>query len=168
MNVTLLLAFHYYFGLFITYVFISLIENLRNKFKRVSKMVSKMKKLFVMILIFIMLTGCNSNESTGEKGEFIGNPTAENVLEGNPEANIFMYSDIIYSAGVSWVDEMNLTKDKQITEIAQQKSNGEYFENGTANKLTVGTKIFSVKERSDILIAETKEGDIKYFKLVEG
>jgi hypothetical protein len=54
-------------------------------------------------------------------------------LKRDPEANIFMYSDTIFNAGVPWVDELELTKDKYITEIIQQSDVGGNFVNGTAN-----------------------------------
>ncbi|KRF05536.1 hypothetical protein ASG89_20630 [Paenibacillus sp. Soil766] len=83
------------------------------------------------------------------------------------KANIFMHKDTIYIAGVPWVDELKLTKDMQVTEI-RHRSNDKDLKNGTANKLEVGTKIFRVKERNDILIAETEKGDIRFNQLVEG
>jgi hypothetical protein len=89
-------------------------------------------------------------------------------LKRDPEANIFMYSDTIFNAGVPWVDELSLTKDKYITEIIQQSENGGKFVNGTGNKLIIGTKIFNVKERGDVMIAETEAGDIRFYNLVEG
>jgi hypothetical protein len=79
-----------------------------------------------------------------------------------------MYKDTIYNAGVPWVDELKLTKDIQVTEISHQSNDDKDFKNGTANKLEGGTKIFRVKERNDILIAETEKGDIRFYKLVEG
>jgi hypothetical protein len=88
-------------------------------------------------------------------------------LKRVPEANIFMYSDTIFNAGVPWVDELELTKDKYITEIIQQSDVGGNFVNGTANKLKVGTKIFNVKERGDVMIAESEDGDIRIYELVE-
>lgn len=98
----------------------------------------------------------------------IGNPNADKVLKMDPNANILMYQNIVYNAGVQWVNDLKLTKDKLVTEITQQSEDGKDFENGTANKLTLGTKIYSVKDRNDILIAETKDGDIRFYNLVEG
>ncbi|WP_143111606.1 hypothetical protein [Paenibacillus sp. BC26] len=79
-----------------------------------------------------------------------------------------MYKDTIYNAGVPWVDELKLTKGIQVTEISHQSNDDNDFKNGTANKLEVGTKIFRVKERNDILMAETEKGDIRFYQLVEG
>lgn len=126
-----------------------------------------MKKLLI-IFMFLLLIGCESNALLPNTVQVKGNPTAETVLKENPTANIFMYSDLIYTAGVEWVDELELTKDQLITEIAEQKSAGHLFKNGTANKLPLGTKIYSVGERRDVLIAETEEGDLRFYMLVEG
>ncbi len=104
-----------------------------------------MHRLYCVVILILFLSGCRTHGT--------GNPSAEEVLKDNPSANIFMYKDTIYNSGVSWVDELTLTKDTQVTEIIEQKSKGKDFKNGTANKLTKGTKIYSVKERQDILIA---------------
>jgi hypothetical protein len=126
-----------------------------------------MKIIFILLMI-IFLTGCESKPDNQQFTITIGNPTAEKVLTTNPEANIFMYSDTIFNAGVPWVDELELTKDKYITEIIQQSDDGGNFMNGTGNKLKIGTKIFNVKERGDVMIAETEDGDIRFYNLVEG
>lgn len=129
--------------------------------------------IYVVICSFALLIGCGK-EPTKQISEqqsetkTIGNPTAQEVLRMDLKANIFMYKDTIYNAGVPWVDELKLTKDIQVTEIRHRSNNDKDFKNGTANKLEVGTKIFRVKERNDILIAETEKGDIRFYQLVEG
>jgi hypothetical protein len=129
--------------------------------------------IYVVICSFALLIGCSKgptrqiSEQQSETNT-IGNPTAQEVLRMDSNANIFMYKDTIYNAGVPWVDELKLTKDIQVTEISHQSNDDKDFKNGTANKLEGGTKIFRVKERNDILIAETEKGDIRFYKLVEG
>lgn len=120
--------------------------------------------VFILLLMCFITTGC----TISKHAEKIGNPTAQEILKSNPNANIFMYRETIYNAGVPWVDELELTKDIQETEITHRSDKGKSFKNGTANILEVGTKIFRVKERNDILIAETKSGDIRFYQLVEG
>ncbi|MNY71591.1 hypothetical protein D3C86_2099660 [compost metagenome] len=61
-----------------------------------------------------------------------------------------------------------LTKDKEITEVIEQRKDGKEFKNRTANKLEAGTKIFSAKERNDIIIAETADGEVRFYNLIEG
>ncbi|NOU91972.1 hypothetical protein GC093_01810 [Paenibacillus sp. LMG 31456] len=126
--------------------------------------------VFLLLFMCFMTTGCTKDEIliTSEQTKTIGNPTAEEVLTMDPNANVFLYKDTIYIAGIPWVNELKLTKDIQVTEITHQSNNGKAFINGTANKLAIGTKIFRVKERNDILIAETDRGDIRFYQLVEG
>lgn len=117
---------------------------------------------FYIVFFLLIISACTSTKT-------IGNPTAQDVLRMDPKANVIMYKDTIYSAGIPWVDELKLSKDIQvIIEITHQSSNGKAFKNGTANKLAVGTKIYRAKERNDILIAETEKGDIRFYQLVEG
>lgn len=136
-----------------------------------------MRKLIIFFVFLIILAGCNSSKEVNNRENsamgnnevlMIGNPNADKVLKMDPNANILMYQNIVYNAGVQWVNDLKITKDKLVTEITQQSEDGKDFENGTANKLTVGTKIYSVKERNDILIAATKHGDIRFYNLVEG
>ncbi|MNI05035.1 hypothetical protein D3C73_579790 [compost metagenome] len=126
--------------------------------------------VFFLLFMCFITTGCTKDEIliTSEQTKTIGNPTAEDVLTMYPNANVFLYKDTIYNAGIPWVNELKLTKDIQITEITHQSKNGKAFNNGTANELAIGTKIFRVKERNDILIAETDKGDIRFYQLVEG
>lgn len=124
-----------------------------------------MPKMMIAVAMFVwVLSGCGLNSGSNTTG----NPTANDVLNANPAANIFMYQDIIYSAGIDWVDELTLTKDKEITEVIEQLKDGKEFKNGTANKLKAGTKIFSTKERNDIIIAETEDGEVRFYSLIEG
>ncbi|RJE90257.1 hypothetical protein D3P07_08605 [Paenibacillus sp. 1011MAR3C5] len=133
-----------------------------------------MKTWILMICSALVLAGCSANPGKLDKqknsSQFnIGNPTPQEVLEGKPDANIMMHQDIVLIEGVDWVNEEELTKDELLLEISMQTDDAAKFENGAANQLPVGTKVvYRVKERGDILIAETDKGDVRYYKLVEG
>lgn len=126
----------------------------------------KRKIGLVFTALLLIFSGCSlSNEVTIHGTE---NPDAEEILTSNPHADIFQYNDTVYKTHIDWVDELSVTKDEQVGEITVQNESDTNFENGMANKLQVGTKIFSVKERDDILIVETDGELLKYLAIVEG
>lgn len=127
----------------------------------------------IFTVVFFILAGCSQGSSSGNsQAESVtvtpGNPDANEILGLNPEADIFQWEDIIYSTNVEWVEKLELTKDEQIGEITKNSTNPEDFINGTANKLPVGTKIFSVKEAGGYLLVEYNQQLKKYLMLVEG
>nr|WP_285853323.1 hypothetical protein [Sporosarcina luteola] len=124
------------------------------------------------MVFFVILTayGCSNSSGTGELEEVYstGNPDAKEILTLDPEADIFQFKGVIYKAGIDWVEELTLTKGKQVGEIKTRNDINTDYEDEMSNKLPVGAKIFFTKERGDILIAES-EGDIKrYLAIVEG
>ncbi|REK77038.1 hypothetical protein [Paenibacillus paeoniae] len=130
-----------------------------------------MKGWLLVICMVMVLAGCGTGTFEKKNGTIpnsIGNPTVQEVLKGNPEANMIMYNDVVLVSGIDWVDEVELTKGEFLLEITLKTDDAEQFENGAANQLPIGTKIYGAKERGDIVIAETDAGDIRYFKLVEG
>ncbi|EFI66387.1 hypothetical protein BFZC1_21982 [Lysinibacillus fusiformis ZC1] len=127
----------------------------------------KIKKLFygLIALALFMITGCNIQGGTTIVS--IDSIDAEEVLTLDSDADIFQYDGVIYKTNIDWVEELSLTKDVQIGEIKKNDANTD-FRDEMSNKLPVGTKIFSTKERGDILIVES-EGEIKkYLAIVEG
>ncbi|MDQ0230138.1 hypothetical protein [Metabacillus malikii] len=125
-------------------------------------------KCFLCSTAFILfvVTGCTNQTET--KTVTIDNINAEEVLTLNPDANIFQYNGTIYQTNIDWVDELPLTKDNQISEIKTKNEDNTDFIDGTANILPVGSKIFTAKERKDILLVETKGETLKYLAIVEG
>ena len=63
---------------------------------------------------------------------------------------------------------MSLTKDSQVGEIKTKNETNTDFENEMSDKLPVGAKIYSAKERGDILIVEFDEHVLRYLAIVEG
>src|SRR5699024_3957994 len=95
------------------------------------------------------------------------NPDAEETLTVDPNANIFQFDGIIYKTDVDWVDDLSLTKGEKVGEIKTKNEKDAKFEDGMSNMLSVGTEIFSVKERGDILIVESDGKTLKYYAMVE-
>lgn len=126
------------------------------------------QKLFysLVTLILFMIVGCSNGEENTEVS--IDSINAKEVLTLDPDADIFQYDGVIYKTNIEWVEELPLTKDVQIGEIKTKNDKNADFNDEMANKLPVGSKIFSVKERKDILIVESEGAVLKYFAIVEG
>nr|WP_269135819.1 hypothetical protein [Sporosarcina cyprini] len=119
-----------------------------------------------------MLTtvGCSNSESLSKtEVHKTGNPNAKEILTLDQEADIFQFEGIIYKTGIDWVEELTLTKDAQVGEILSRNDTGTNFADGMSNKLPVGTKIYSTKEKEVPILLVEFEGEIlKYYALVEG
>lgn len=126
------------------------------------------QKLFFLLisLALITITGCSIGGETTQVS--INSIDAKEVLTLDPEADIFQYDGVIYKTNIDWVEDLSLTKDVQIGEIKAQNDVYTEFNDEMANKLPVGAKIFSAKERTDILIIESEGADFKYLAIVEG
>ncbi len=132
-----------------------------------------MKRVFLFTITFlvgVLLAACGNGNTDYSIGvDSTENPDAEGVLNLDPEADIFQFNDVIYTTGIDWVEEKDLTKNKQIGEIKEKNEDDTNFSNGTANKLPVGTKIYTTKEESDMFLIVESEGETKkYYALVEG
>ena len=92
------------------------------------------------------------------------NPTVEEILSQDPDADILYLDEIVYATNIDWVDELALTKGEEIGEVEKNTTSSKEFINKTANVLPVGTKIYRAKERNGMLIADDKY----YYALVEG
>ena len=120
----------------------------------------------LLVLILLMITGCTNGEGTTIVT--IDSIDAEEVLTLDPDADIFQYDGVIYKTNINWVEELILTKDVQIGEIKTKNDTHTNFMDEMANKLPVGAKIFSTKERGDILLVESEGEIVKYLAIVEG
>ncbi|MGB3260755.1 hypothetical protein [Paenisporosarcina sp.] len=125
--------------------------------------------LVILTVVIFVIAGCSQGNSEPESVTVTSeNPDANEILNLNPDADIFQWEDVIYSTNIEWVEKLELTKDEQIGKITKNSTNPDDFINGTANTLPVGTKIFSVKETGGYLIVEYNQQLKKYMKLVEG
>lgn len=129
-------------------------------------------RLLFSLLIFFLLTtaGCsNSSDRAKIKVHTTENPNAEEILTLDPEADIFQFDGVIYQTGIEWLDKLTLTKDEQVGEIKTKNDSDTNFEDGMSNKLPVGAKIFSVKEKIGPVLLVESEGELfKYYGLIEG
>ena len=128
-------------------------------------MVQRLSYVLIALTLF-MITGCsNGGETTKLSSDSIN---AGEVLRLDPAADIFQYDGVIYKTNIDWVEELSLTKDVQIGEIKTKNDTNIDFKDEMANKLPVGAKIFSAKERGDIVIVEVEGEILKYLAIVEG
>jgi len=126
----------------------------------------KLNGVFLVLVISASIMGCsNGGETTYVTNDSID---AEEVLTLDSYANIFQYDGVIYKTNIDWLEELTLTKDVQIGKIKTINVTNADFKDEMSNKLPVGTKIFSAKERGDILIVEFEGKSLKYLAIVEG
>lgn len=135
----------------------------------------KKSRLLLGLIIFVLLIagGCSNSLNKGKvEVHKTENPNAEDVLKLDPEADIFQFNGVIYQTGIDWVEELTLTKDEQVGEIKTKNETDTNFEDEMSNKLPVGAKIYSVKEKEEIggpiLLVELEGKLYKYYGLVEG
>jgi hypothetical protein len=123
------------------------------------------------VIFAFIVSGCNNQVNENSIVEEIGNPTAEDILAENPDADIFMVNDVIYKNAekIEWINEQELTLDNEVAEITKQTTDSEKFENGTATKLPVGTKIYElVAQTGDVYGVVIDGEEIYYLGLREG
>ncbi|KKI91185.1 hypothetical protein WQ54_16230 [Bacillus sp. SA1-12] len=126
-----------------------------------------LRLFYVLIaLALFTITGCSNVGETTKVS--IDNIDAEEVLTLDPDADIFQFDGVIYRTNIDWVEKLSLTMDVQIGEIKTRNDTNTDFNNETSNKLPVGTKIFSAKERGDILLVELNGETLKYLAILEG
>lgn len=142
-----------------------LIENNRLYIKGGNTLVQKLFYVLITFVLF-MITGCSNGGETTKVT--IDSIDAEEVITLDPDADIFQYDGVIYKTNIDWVEELSLTKDVKIGEIKTKNDTNTDFKDEMANKLPVGAKIFSAKERGDILIVELEGEVLKYLAIVEG
>ena len=137
---------------------------------RRTKLINFNKKFFSILFIMLsLITGCGVADD--------GKITAKDVLKQDADADILMYKGRIYSnmTEVEWFEQKKekYIKYNLIDEIDKQSTNSIGFNDITATKLPVGTKVHSSREidndkESGILIVEFEGGNLYYMQLLEG
>ncbi|RIW28951.1 hypothetical protein D3H55_20515 [Bacillus salacetis] len=114
-------------------------------------------KILSLVLTAGILVGCNHN----------GSPAPSDYLKSEG-ADIFMLDGYVYSnvQRLEWVKETEYSLGEQIGEITKQTTNSFGFDDGDANILPVGTKIYETDSPITIAVVDGKE--IAYMKQVEG
>ncbi|MFC4404789.1 hypothetical protein [Gracilibacillus xinjiangensis] len=107
----------------------------------------------------------------------VNNPSAKEILEGNPDADIIQMGGLVYSnaAEEEWLVEMEYQLGEQINEIRKQTKQTWFYRNMFATRLPNGTPIYVPKgieynenEPPNIILAKIDEKIMVYKLLVEG
>lgn len=130
-----------------------------------------MKYKLLIIFLFgmsFLIVGCGINNKTTVSISVT--PSAEDVIKGNKDADIFNLNDIVYETNIEWVDKLSVTKNKELGEIESNYifNSNDSFKNKMSTKLPIGSKIFSTNVRKDLLIVEYNGIKKRYYALTEG
>lgn len=130
-----------------------------------------MKCLYICLLVFGLVlgfVGC-MKEVEEVKVNTSDNDDPENIYRKRPDIDMFVYNGIAYvnAEDVDWVMKLELTPDVLLCQIEAQYVDGK-FKNYDSTKLEVGTEVYLVEERSDILVVKIGEIYYRYLAWVEG
>lgn len=121
----------------------------------------KNKVLFIFFTLLFLLSGCSTISSS--------NLSPETLLKDEPDADFFIMNSIIYvnAIDVEWVKEIPLKEGKFLGKINNTgvKSN---FKDWDATKLDIGTEIYELATRNNIVIIKIDNNYMPYLKYVEG
>ncbi|MFB6366340.1 hypothetical protein ACFCP7_20175 [Paenibacillus elgii] len=133
-----------------------------------------MKIIISFLITLLMLTGCNQSKVINSENsitESIHNPTAQEIIAQNPNADIFQYKGVIYdnASNIEWVQQEKLTVGEKVGMITKQYKDGLNFEDEMATKLPVEVEIFEpIKKNGPVLIVKLNGKEIRYLGLIEG
>lgn len=125
------------------------------------------------------MTSCNleTNEqriseiTANERIIINGNPTPEEILANDKDADIFLIGDDVYknAEDIEWVRELDLTLGEKSGEIREITNISSEFESYTATKLPIGTVIYTpVESKGPIKIVFIDNKEIRYLGMIEG
>ncbi|WP_226036601.1 hypothetical protein [Aquibacillus saliphilus] len=125
-----------------------------------SKVILFISLSLVLVVLVVLTLSRNFPLNSGK----IGNPTAKEILTGNPDADILKLDGLVYSnaSELEWIKDNEYTRGDQIGEIRKQTTNTWWYRNFSASKLQKGTKIYTSNDK------EYKSGDAPVIVLVEG
>ncbi|WJH33746.1 hypothetical protein N6H14_27640 [Paenibacillus sp. CC-CFT747] len=134
-----------------------------------------MKPFLSFLVLLLTLTGCMPSEKSRSVVDSPAiathNPTAEEVLDQSPDADLIQFNGLVYlnAREVEWVQQAELTIGSMVGTIAKRYRSSFPFEEGMATKLPIGTELYESRERGgSILIVKFNGKQIRYLKMVEG
>lgn len=122
-----------------------------------------MKRLsaIVGILLLLCISGCSATTAD--------NASPEVLYENNNTIDLLVYGDTAYvnASDLDWVNELPLEKDAYLGDV-QRTGVTKSFTDWDATVLDVGTGVYSVKGREDILLVEQGALFVPYYAYREG
>ena len=122
-------------------------------------------------LLLFTLTACSVRSSQPqEQSQATHNPTPEEILKNNPNADMLLLRDIVYTNAedIEWVQQENIGSLQKVGEIGSIYPGSGPFENEMSTKLAPGTPIFESAGSGLILVVKVDGKEIRYLGLVEG
>ncbi|MBU9721378.1 MULTISPECIES: hypothetical protein [Bacillaceae] len=124
------------------------------------------KNLLFLVCFVLLAAACGSGA--------IENPTSKEILENNPDADIFVYDGIVFSnaSDLPYYQLDHSEKGNVLGEIKETTDKSKRFKDFTSTVLPIGTPLYSTtEEQTDshfTIIATVDEVDILYIALLEG
>lgn len=116
---------------------------------------------FLWIVLILLLVSCQRTTAF--------NASPENIYADNNKVDFIVYNDTAYvnSGDVNWIKDLNLKCENELGSIRRTKVTKNY-KNYDATILKIGTKIYSVTGREDIILVLINNEYIPYYAYVEG
>lgn len=121
----------------------------------------KLRGIVLFLLLTSLITGCFRSTKN--------NATPEVLLKTNTNADFFIMDNTVYknAIDIDWVKGISVKEGSALGRINKTKVKRN-FKNWNATVLGVGTEIYKVEDRQDIVLAKKDDKYIPYIKYVEG
>lgn len=123
------------------------------------KVAAYLMALLIIIVLSIYINGLSTKN----------NASPEMLYKKNSSIDFLVYQDTAFvnAADIDWIQELKLTPDEELG-IIQRTNIQKNYRDYDATILVEGTKIYSVKDRKDILLVLIDKEYIPYYQYVEG
>ena len=121
----------------------------------------KLRGIVLLLLLTSLITGCFRSTKN--------NAIPEEVLKENANGDFLIIDNTVYKnvEDVQWVRDISVKEGSVLGRINKTKVKRN-FKNWNATVLGVGTEIYKVEDRQDIVLAKKDDKYIPYIKYVEG
>lgn len=115
----------------------------------------------MFLLLASLITGCFRSTKNSA--------TPDLVLKDNPNADFLIIDNTVYKnvEDVQWVKDIPLKKGNFLGKTNKTKVKRN-FKNWNATSLDIGTEVYKLEGREDIVLAKKEDKYIPYIRYVEG